>query len=123
MPSVTNRCSFGSDSWIRDRDGVWIVKNRNRFGHPDTVPTEVDSGLALFVHSNPSIFIVRTLCAYVKVGYCAVFVLIAICNILEEVPFNPDLDCFIQASAVLGLELDLTVGRALHQLDSATNAL
>ncbi len=74
-------------------------------------------------HSNPSIFIVRTLCAYVKVGYCAVFVLIAICNILEEVPFNPDLDCFIQASAVLGLELDLTVGRALHQLDSATNAL
>ena len=34
---------------IRDRDGVRIVKNRNRFGHPHPVFAKVDPGFAFFV--------------------------------------------------------------------------
>ena len=34
---------------IRDGDGVGIVKDRNRLRHADPMPSEVDSGFALFV--------------------------------------------------------------------------
>jgi hypothetical protein len=34
---------------VRDRDGVRIVKNRDRFGHANAMLAEVDSGLALLV--------------------------------------------------------------------------
>jgi hypothetical protein len=51
---------------IRDRDGVRIVKDQNRLGHPDTVLAKVDPGFALFVPLEAHNFGVRTLRAYVK---------------------------------------------------------
>ncbi len=51
---------------IRDRDGVRIVKDRNRLGHSDAVLAKVDSGFARFVPLEAHDSSVRTLCAYVK---------------------------------------------------------
>jgi hypothetical protein len=51
---------------IPDRDGVRIVKNWNRLGHPDTVLAEVDSRFALLVPLETHNLSVRTICAYVK---------------------------------------------------------
>src|SRR4051812_42331122 len=51
---------------IRDRDGISVVKNRNRFGHPDAVLAVVDSGFARVIPLKAHSFSVRTCCAYVK---------------------------------------------------------
>ncbi len=49
---------------IRDRNGIRIVKNRNRFGHADAVFAKVDSSLARLIPLEAHSLSVRTNCAY-----------------------------------------------------------
>ena len=51
---------------VRDGNSVGIVKHGNRFGHADTVPAEVDSGLAFFIPLETHNLSVRTSCTYVN---------------------------------------------------------
>src|SRR6266545_1624392 len=51
---------------ICDGDGVRIIKDRNRFGHPYAVLANVDSSFALLIPFEAHDFSVRTFCAYVK---------------------------------------------------------
>src|SRR5574340_672742 len=51
---------------IRDRDGIRVVQNRNRFGHADAVLAKVDPGFARLVPFEAHSSSVRTNCAYVK---------------------------------------------------------
>lgn len=53
---------------IRGRDGVGVVKDRNRFGHTDTVFAKVDSGFARVIPLKAHSSSVRTRCAYVNLG-------------------------------------------------------
>jgi hypothetical protein len=51
---------------IRYRDGVGIVKCRNRLRHPDAVLPKIETCFALLVPLKTHAFSVRTYCAYVK---------------------------------------------------------
>ena len=51
---------------IRDRDGIGIVKDRNRLRHPDAVLAEVDADFARVIPLEAHTYSVRTFCAYVK---------------------------------------------------------
>jgi hypothetical protein len=64
MPSVTNRCSPGSES----SSAMVMAKesNRNRFGHANTVFAVVDPGFARLVPFDAHASSVRTYCAYVN---------------------------------------------------------
>lgn len=39
--------------FIRDRDGIGVVKHRNRIGHPDTVLAKIDPGFARLIPLEP----------------------------------------------------------------------
>jgi hypothetical protein len=68
MPSVIKSFLAQAGFIIRDRDGVRIVKDRNCFGHPDTVLAKVDPGFALLIPFEAHNLSVRTFRAYVKRG-------------------------------------------------------
>lgn len=55
--------------FVRDRDRVRIVKDRNRFGHPDTVQAKVESCFARFIPFEAHLLSVRTLCTDVNAAW------------------------------------------------------
>lgn len=72
---------------IRDRDGIWVLENRNRLGHANAMLPKVDSGLARLIPLEARSLRVHTSCAYVNSDDAVMN-----CQVISRTPGPPTRD-------------------------------